>query len=150
MVIVEYLIYDMLVDCYDMVIFIENQMKQDFVKVGEKFNKYIYDYVVVDLQVECNFVIEFDISIEVVVYVKFLCGFFILILVGDYNFDWVIVFEEGSVKYVYFVVEIKGLLLLMQFKGVEFVKIDCVCKFFELLNGLNGYVVQYDIVIDYG
>lgn len=45
---------------------------------------------------------------DVVVYIKLLGGFYINIFMGKYNFDWVVVFCEGSVKYVYFVVEIKG------------------------------------------
>jgi len=60
--------------------------------VGDKLKKSVYEYVVIDLKVERFFVEKLDVSDEVVVYFKLFCGFFIFILVGDYNFDWVIVF----------------------------------------------------------
>ncbi len=149
-VIVEHLTYDTLADRHDTTIFTENQTKQDFAKVGEKLNKHIYDYVVADSQVERDFVTELDTSSEVVVYAKLPRGFFIPTPVGDYNPDWAIAFEEGSVKHVYFVAETKGSLSSMQLKGAELAKIDCARKFFESLNGAKGDAVHYDVVTDYG
>lgn len=149
-VIVEHLTYDTLADRHDTAIFTENQTKQDFAKAGEKLNKHIYDYVAADSQVERDFVTELDTSTEVVVYAKLPRGFFIPTPVGDYNPDWAIAFEEGSVKHVYFVAETKGSLSSMQLKGAELAKIDCARKFFETLSGANGHAVQYDVVTDYG
>ena len=148
-VIVEHLTYDTLADRHDTAIFTENQTKQDFAKATEKLNKHIYDYVVADSQVERDFVTDLDTSTEVVVYAKLPRGFFIPTPVGDYNPDWAIAFEEGSVKHVYFVAETKGSLSSMQLKGAELAKIDCARKFFESLNGSNGDEVQYDVVTDY-
>ena len=149
-VIVEHLTYDSLAQRHDTAIFTENQTKQDFTKAGQKLKKHIYDYVVADSQVERDFVTELDTSTEVVVYAKLPRGFFIPTPVGDYNPDWAIAFEEGTVKHVYFVAETKGSLSSMQLKGAELAKIDCARKFFETLNAVDDHDVKYDVVTDYG
>ena len=63
-------------------------------------------------------------SDEVVVYAKLPRGFFIPTPVGDYNPDWAIAFEEGTVKHVYFVAETKGSLSEMELRPAEKAKID--------------------------
>ncbi|MFN8027107.1 MAG: DEAD/DEAH box helicase family protein [Acidimicrobiia bacterium] len=148
-VIVEHLKYDALEQQYDSAIFTENQTKQDFANAGEKLRKHIYDYVVTDSKVERRFVTELDTSTEVVVYAKLPRGFFIPTPVGDYNPDWAIAFQEGSVKHVYFVAETKGSLSSLQLKGIEEAKIQCARKFFASISD-NGHAVKYDVVTDYG
>lgn len=148
-VIVEHLTYDTLAEQYDTAIFTENQTKQDFAKAGEKLNKHIYDYVVTDSKVERNFVTELDTSTEVVVYAKLPRGFFIPTPVGDYNPDWAIAFQEGSVKHVYFVAETKGSLSSLQLRGVEEAKIECASKFFESIGAENDRSVKYGVVKHY-
>jgi type III restriction enzyme len=147
-VIVEHLTYDALDDRYDTAIFTENQTKQDFTNAGDKLKKHVYDYVVTDSKVERAFVTELDSSSEVVVYAKLPRGFFIPTPVGDYNPDWAIAFQEGSVKHVYFVAETKGSLSSLQLKGIEDAKIQCARKFFSSL-GSKGHAVKYDVVTDY-
>jgi type III restriction enzyme len=148
-VIIEHITYDTLDECHDTAIFTENQTKQDFANAGEKLTKHIYDYVITDSKVERQFVTELDTSTEVVVYAKLPRGFFIPTPVGDYNPDWAIAFQEGSVKHVYFVAETKGSLSSLQLKGVENAKIQCARKFFASL-GDDGEAVKYDVVTDYG
>jgi len=148
-VIVEHLTYDTLSERYDSSIFTENQTKQDFAKAGERLKKHIYDYVVTDSKVERDFVTELDTSTEVVVYAKLPRGFFIPTPVGDYNPDWAIAFQEGTVKHIYFVAETKGSLSSMQLKGVEEAKIECARKFFASLNEVGDEAVRYDVVTDY-
>ncbi len=148
-VIVEHLSYDPLAKRHDVAIFTENQTKQDFAVAGEKLTKHIYDYVVTDSQVERNLVNELDTSTEVVVYAKLPRGFFIPTPVGNYNPDWAIAFEEGTVKHVYFVAETKGSLSSMQLRGVELAKIECARKFFDALNAGNSHDVKYDVITDY-
>jgi type III restriction enzyme len=147
-VIVEHLTYDLLDDRYDTSIFTENQTNQDFTNAGDKLKKHVYEYVVTDSQVERAFVTELDASDEVVVYAKLPRGFFISTPVGDYNPDWAIAFNEGSVKHVFFVAETKGSLSSLQLKGIENAKIQCARKFFSSL-GSNGHSVTYDVVTDY-
>lgn len=147
--IVEHLAYNALDDTFDSAIFTENQSAQDFSKAGEKLNKHVYDYVVTDSKVEREFVKKLDVSTEVAVYAKLPRGFFIPTPVGDYNPDWAIAFNEGSVKHVYFVAETKGSLSTLQLKGAENAKIECARKFFEQVNQRNSDDVKYDVVTDY-
>ena len=148
-VIVEHLTYDALAERHATAIFTENQTTQNFANAGTKLKKHIYDYVVTDSKVERDFVTELDTSSEVIVYAKLPRGFFIPTPVGDYNPDWAIAFQEGTVKHVYFVAETKGSLSSMQLKGAESAKIKCARKFFESLNTKNGHAVKYDVVTDY-
>jgi len=148
-VIVEHLTYDMLEDRFEAAIFTENQTKQDFANAGEKLTKHIYDYVVTDSKIERKFVTDLDMSKEVAVYAKLPRGFFIPTPVGDYNPDWAIAFQEGSVKHVYFVAETKGSLESLQLKGVENAKIECARRFFASLNEKHSDEVKYDVVTDY-
>ncbi len=148
-VIVEHLSYDTLADRHDTAIFTENQTKQDFAKAGQKLEKHIYDYAVTDSLIERDFVTELDTSQEVAVYAKLPRGFFIPTPVGDYNPDWAIAFQEGSVKHVYFVAETKGSLSTLQLKGAEAAKIECARKFFAELNRKNDESVRYDVVTTY-
>ncbi|MGP9816806.1 restriction endonuclease subunit R [Glutamicibacter sp. BW80] len=142
-VIVEHLTYDALEDCFETAIFTENQSAQDFRKAGEKLSKHVYDYVVTDSQVERDFVEKLDTSKEVAVYAKLPRGFFIPTPVGDYNPDWAIAFEEGSVKHVYFVAETKGTMSSLELKGVEDAKIKCATRFFETLTKQSQGEVVY-------
>ncbi|WP_125611416.1 type III restriction-modification system endonuclease [Specibacter cremeus] len=142
-VIVEHLTYDALEDRFDTKIFTENQSTQDFRKAGEKLTKHVYDYVVTDSKVEREFVTKLDTSKEVAVYAKLPRGFFIPTPVGDYNPDWAIAFNEGSVKHVYFVAETKGTMSSLELKGIEDAKIECATRFFETLTKKHQGEVVY-------
>ena len=72
--------------------------------------------------------------------------FFIPAPVGHYNPDWVIAFKEGTVKYIYFIAEIKGSMSTMELRKVEEVKIDCARKFFSTIATTE---VKYDVVDSY-
>ena len=148
-VIIEHLSYDTLTERFDSAIFTESQTKQDFTKASKKLTKHIYDYVITDSKVERDFVTELDTSTEVAVYAKLPRGFFIPTPVGDYNPDWAIAFQHGTVKHVYFVAETKGSLSSMQLKGAELAKIECARKFFASLAADHGEAVKYDVVTDY-
>jgi len=147
--IVEHLTYDTLDDRYDSAIFTENQTKQDFTNAGDKLKKHIYDYVVADSKVEREFVAELDKSTEVVVYAKLPRGFFIPTPVGNYNPDWAIAFQEGSVKHVYFVAETKGSMSTMELRPSEKARIECATKFFDSLNEKSDGQVKYEVFSKY-
>lgn len=149
-VIVEHLTYDSLSERHDTAIFTASQTKQDFAKAGSKLKKHIYDYVVTDSKVERNFVTELDTSAEVVVYAKLPRGFLIPTPVGDYNPDWAVAFQEGTVRHIYFIAETKGSLSTMQLKGAEAAKIECARKFFASLDSKHDPGVTFDVVTDYG
>ena len=71
---------------------------------------------------------------------------------GDYNPDWAIAFEEGSVKHMYFVAETKGSLSSLQLRGLEEVKVSCARKFFARLEEQagDGQRVRYGVVTGFG
>ena len=150
-VIIERLSYDAITESHDSDIFTAGQSKQDFSKATEKLNKHIYDYVITDSKVELEFAKELDTSAEVVVYAKLPRGFLIPTPVGDYNPDWAISFNEGSVKHIYFVAETKGSMSTMELRAIEDTKIRCARKFFEEINRkINTEHVKYDVVTDFG
>ena len=70
-------------------------------------------------------------------------GFYISTPVGHYNPDWAIAFYEGTVKHIYFVVEINVTMNLMQLRLIEVSKIHCAGEHFKAIS--NGEVV-YDVV----
>ncbi len=145
-VIVEHLTYDMIEERYDSDIFTREKPKEDFNK-AMAVDRHIYEYVFTDSKVEREFVRELDTSVEVVVYAKLPKSFSIPTPVGNYNPDWAIAFEEGSVKHVYFIAETKGSISSMDLRLIEDSKIECARKFFSKITSDQ---VKYDVVNSYG
>lgn len=129
-VVIEDLTYDMSSETYDIDIFTENQIRQDF-SDAIKVKNHIYDYVIYDSKIEEKFAKDLDQADEVVVYAKLPRGFQIPTPVGNYNPDWAISFKNGDVRHTYFVAETKGSLSSMDIRGAEVNKIKCARKFFE-------------------
>lgn len=149
--IIERLTYDEIDQRHDIKIFTDNQTGQDFSRATEKLKKHIYDYAITDSEVEGKFVKELDTSSEIVVYAKLPRGFLIPTPVGDYNPDWAISFQTGSVRYIYFVAETKGTMSSMKLRQIEKKKIECAQKFFdEISERITEDRVKYDVVTDYG
>lgn len=147
--VIEHLAYDTLDETFDSSIFDANS-SQDFANAGEKLKRHIYDYVVTDSQIERSFVEELDNASEVSVYAKLPGGFFIPTPLGNYNPDWAIAFQEGTVKHVYFVAETKGSMQSLQLKGIEQAKIDCARRFFDTMNQqFSEKKVKYNVVNNY-
>jgi len=144
--IIEHLTYDPLNSYHEVEdIFTKNQINVNFSN-ALKVQNHVYDYVVTDSNIEKDFVAELDTSKEVVVYSKLPREFFISTPVGDYNPDWAIAFEEGSVKHIYFIAETKGSMSSMQTKKIEEIKIECARKFFKKISTDK---VKYDKVDSY-
>ncbi|MGY6555182.1 MAG: type III restriction-modification system endonuclease [Wenzhouxiangella sp.] len=148
--VVEKLVYDRIDQRHDASIFTAGQAGQDFSRATEKLKKHVYDYAIVESKVEKNFTEDLETHPEVVVYAKLPRGFFIPTPVGDYNPDWAISFQEGSVKHIYFVAETKGSLSSLQLRGVEDKKIDCALRFFEkLTEETSEQPVKYGVADNY-
>ena len=148
--VIERLAYDAVGERYDVDIFTANQTGHDFSRATAKLKHHVYDYAIVDSEVERRFVSELDTSAEVVVYAKLPRGFLIPTPVGDYNPDWAIAFAAGSVRHLYFVAETKGSLSSMKLRAIEQTKIACARKFFdEIGQRINEDKVKYDVVTDY-
>jgi type III restriction enzyme len=149
-VIIERLTYDAVEERHDIGIFTAAQTGNDFSKATDKLNKHVFDHAIVDSNVEREFVAELDTSSEVIVYAKLPRGFLIPTPVGDYNPDWAISFEEGSVRHIYFVAETKGSMSSMKLRPDELTKIECARKFFAEISkaGLPNNV-RYDVIDNY-
>ena len=123
-------------------IFTDTERAYDMSRLLE-VNKHVYDYVVTDSAVEEEFVRQLDTASEVIVYAKLPSAFFIPTPVGEYNPDWAIAFQEGTVRHIYFVAETKGNMSTMELRKIEKVKIDCARKFFK---NITSDQVKYDMV----
>ena len=143
--IVEHLTYDMVDERHDSNIFTREKPKADFSK-AVPVSRHVYEYIFTDSKNERDFVHELDTSVEVVVYAKLPKSFYIPTPVGNYNPDWAIAFQEGTVKHVYFIAETKGSMSSMELRKIEECKIDCARKFFKKLDSVQ---VKYDVVNNY-
>lgn len=145
-VIVEHITYNQIEGGYDSSIFTTGNSGIRLEKAFRS-NKAIQDYVITDgtaeKSVERKFAEELEGADEVNVYAKLPKGFSIPTPVGHYSPDWAIVFNEGSVKHIYFVAETKGTMESLNLRPVEKAKIDCAKKLFEKLS--DGKVM-YDHV----
>ncbi|MFK4537291.1 type III restriction enzyme [Bradyrhizobium ottawaense] len=149
-IIIERLDYDAVTERYGVDIFTANQTGQDFSRATAKLKHHVYDYVVLDSEVERHFVQDLETSSEVVVYAKLPRGFLIPTPVGDYNPDWAISFKNDEVKYIYFVAETKGSMSSMKLREIEKTKIACAKKFFdEIGQRVSENRVKYDVVTSY-
>lgn len=92
-------------------------------------DKTLYDYVLVDSNVERDFVKELDHREDVKFYFKLPFWFKIETPIGTYNPDWAIVFEND--RRIYFVAETKGTTRFDELKLSEKQKIHCGKKHFE-------------------
>ena len=97
--------------------------------------KNIYDYLIFDSDVEKNFAAELETYDDISIYVKLPRSFYIPTPLGKYNPDWAIIFREGDVKNIYFVVETKGSTAENNLRGSELGKINCAKKFFDIIGG---------------
>ena len=148
--VIERLAYDEVDERYDVDIFTAAQTGQDFSRASAKLKNHVYDYAIIDSDVERDFVKQLDSSGEVVVYAKLPRGFLIPTPVGDYNPDWAISFKAGRVKHIYFVAETKGTMSSMKLREIEKTKIECARKFFgEISQKITQDRVRYDVVTDY-
>ncbi|MDO6732466.1 DEAD/DEAH box helicase family protein [Marinovum sp. 2_MG-2023] len=148
--IVEQLTYSAIEDEYDSTIFTAGETGNDFKKATDKLNHHVYDYAIVDSDVERRFVKDLDTSSEVVVYSKLPRGFLIPTPVGDYNPDWAIAFKKDEVKHLYFVAETKSEYPSMKMRELEKTKIECARKFFsEIGERIAQDKVKYDVATSY-
>ena len=140
---------------YDNSIFTANK-NLDYTKAF-RAKKCIQDYVFTDgyavdgKSVERQFVEKLDVAGEVCVYAKLPRGFQIPTPVGDYAPDWAIAFNEGAVKYIYFVAETKGSMSCMELNQIENSKIECAKKLFESLSDSNvryGQIKSYQDLLN--
>jgi len=147
--IVEHISYNTIEGQYDSAIFTAEKHAQSLDKAF-KAKRHIQDYVFTDgsaeKSIERRFAEELDIADEVCVYAKLPKGFAIPTPVGNYSPDWAIVFNENSVKHIYFIAETKGTMESLQMRPIEQAKIQCAKKLF---NEISTSKVKYHDVDSY-
>jgi type III restriction enzyme len=143
---VDHITYNQTDGTYDSDIFTAQKNKAEFEKAF-KAEKHIQDYVFTDgtaeKSVERTFAEDLDRASEVCVYAKLPRGFHIPTPMDNYNPDWAIAFNEGSVKHIYFIAETKGTLSSLELRPIEQAKIRCARKLFNELS--TSYVKYHDV-----
>ena len=139
--IVEHISYNRIAGKYDSSIFVPER-KLNINKVIEA-QKHITPYIAFDSDGERKFAEALEGATEVQVYAKLPRKLKIPTPVGNYAPDWAIVFNDGTVRHVFFVAETKGSLDGMQLRGVEEAKTECAKKLF---NRISTSKVRYGVV----
>ncbi len=110
----------------------------------------IYDYLITDSTNEKNFANCLETG-EVEVYAKLPKDFKIPTPVGNYNPDWIVIFNNKKFKHKYFIVETKGSPNRSELRAIENAKIECAKKLFaKICNEDILYVTvnSYEELID--
>lgn len=136
--IVEHISYNRIAGKYDSSIFVPER-KLNINKVIEA-QKHITPYIAFDSEGEKAFAEALEGATEVP---KLPRKLKIPTPVGNYAPDWAIVFNDGTVRHVFFVAETKGSLDGMELRGVEKAKTECAKKLF---NRISTSKVRYGVV----
>lgn len=139
--VVEHISYNRIAGKYDSSIFVPER-KLNINKVIEA-QKHITPYIAFDSEGEREFAEALEGATEVQVYAKLPRKLKIPTPVGNYAPDWAIVFNDGTVRHVFFVAETKGSLDGMELRGVEKAKTECAKKLF---NRISTSKVRYGVV----
>ncbi|MCH5248255.1 MAG: restriction endonuclease subunit R, partial [Muribaculaceae bacterium] len=126
---------------YDSTIFVPERRLN--VNKALELSKHITPYVGYDSEGEKNFAEELQGASEVLIFAKLPRKLKIPTPVGSYAPDWAIVFEDGTVRHVFFVAETKGSLDKMELRGVERAKTECAKKLF---NSISTNKTRYGVV----
>ncbi len=126
---------------YDSTIFVPERRLN--INKALELSKHITPYVAYDSDGERNFANALQGANEVLIFAKLPRKLKIPTPVGNYAPDWAIVFEEGSVKHIFFVAETKGSLDGMELRGVEKAKTECAKRLF---NSISTNTTRYGVV----
>jgi type III restriction enzyme len=127
---IEKITYNKIEGTFEKEIATNSSIRGELGKDAIETEKHIYDYLIMDSNVEREFAMEPEAHNEVMVYAKLPKGFYINTPVGNYNPDWALVFDKEQVKYVYFIAETKGSLDSLELRKIEKAKIKCAQKHF--------------------
>ena len=126
---------------YDSTIFVPERRLN--INKAVELSKHITPYVAYDSDGERNFAQSLQSATEVLIFAKLPRKLKIPTPVGYYAPDWAIVFEEGTVRHIFFVAETKGSLDKMELRGVEKAKTECAKRLF---NSISTSTVRYGVV----
>lgn len=128
-------------DPYDSTIFVPERRLN--INKAVELSKHITPYVAYDSNGERDFANSLQSATEVLIFAKLPRKFKIPTPVGYYAPDWAIVFEDGTVRHVFFVAETKGSLDKMELRGVELAKTECAKRLF---NSISSNTIRYGVV----
>lgn len=128
-------------DPYDSTIFVPERRLN--INKAVELSKHITPYVAYDSNGERDFANSLQSATEVLIFAKLPRKFKIPTPVGYYAPDWAIVFEDGTVRHVFFVAETKGSLDKMELRGVELAKTECAKRLF---NSISSNTTRYGVV----
>ncbi|MDE7426909.1 MAG: DEAD/DEAH box helicase family protein [Muribaculaceae bacterium] len=126
---------------YDSTIFVPERRLN--INKAIELSKHITPYVAYDSDGEKKFAQGLEGATEVLIFAKLPRKFKIPTPVGYYAPDWAIVFEEGTVRHIFFVAETKGSLINMDLRGVELAKTECAKRLF---NSISTNTTRYGVV----
>jgi type III restriction enzyme len=118
-------------DPKELYVYIKNEDYDNALVVKSK--RSIYNLVKCESKNEVNFAKKLEIDSEVVTYAKLPNKFKIDTPIGSYNPDWAILTEKEGMKTIYFVIETKGNIDVLDLRVREKGKIDCGKKHFTAL-----------------
>lgn len=104
--------------------------------------KNIYDHVILDSVIEKQFALDAEADENVVLYAKLPKRFTVDTPFGAYNPDWIVVIQTNGEDKLYFVTETKASENAEDLREVEYSKILCGRKHFEVLNDVRYEVVN--------
>lgn len=128
-------------DPYDSTIFVPERRLN--INKAVELSKHITPYVAYDSNGERDFANSLQSATEVLIFAKLPRKLKIPTPVGYYAPDWAIVFEDGTVRHVFFVAETKGSLDKMELRGVELAKTECAKRLF---NSISSNTTRYGVV----
>lgn len=126
---------------YDSTIFVPERRLN--INKSLELSKHITPYLQFESDGEKKFAEGLQSATEVLIFAKLPRKLKIPTPVGDYAPDWAIVFDEGTVRHVFFVAETKGSLDKMELRGVELAKTECAKKLF---NSISTNDVRYGVI----
>ncbi|GAB3732272.1 type III restriction-modification system endonuclease [Spirosoma lituiforme] len=116
------------------------------IRQSEFLKKHIYDYLTTDSKTEARFAEALESSSQVSVYAKLPKTFYITTPVANYSPDWAIVFDNETVRHIYFVAETKGSDSNLELREIESLKIHCADEHFK---SISGQEVKFSKVSSY-
>lgn len=127
--------YTRIDESYDQSLFELAEIEQYTDNTVESSNdRYPYNYVVVDSEIEREFALECERDDNVKYYIKMPAQFKIDTPLGTYNPDWAILLESNGEDRLYFVVETKGSNDPHDLRHIENAKIRCGRKHFDAVD----------------
>jgi type III restriction enzyme len=134
--------YSLVDELYEMRLFESSEMDAYITNLYEVENadKSITDLIPFDSDIEKRFAEGLDARDDVKMFIKLPRWFKVRTPMGKYNPDWAIVFEEENKLFM--IAETKGTLDLEQLRKIEYKKLICGKRHFEVIEGVKFKLVS--------